>query len=102
MAGMGCHPSYLNAGPAGALPGYFLPPKLGLAACHPPSHECFPRLICALSPLCSGANLDVDVPWKWLNFFMEDDAKLEQVKNKIWQVVLCPHADAAGCRADTI
>jgi hypothetical protein len=29
--------------------------------------------------LCSGANLDVDVPWKWLNFFLEDDARLAQV-----------------------
>lgn len=27
-----------------------------------------------------GANLDVDVPWKWLNFFLEDDARLEQVR----------------------
>jgi len=26
-----------------------------------------------------GANLDVDVPWKYLNFFMEDDAKLEHI-----------------------
>lgn len=26
-----------------------------------------------------GANLDVDVPWKYLNFFMEDDAKLEVI-----------------------
>ena len=36
-------------------------------------------------PLCAlpaGANLDVDVPWKWLNFFMEDDAKLEQVRRR--------------------
>jgi len=24
----------------------------------------------------------VDVPWKWLNFFMEDDTKLEQVKRR--------------------
>jgi tryptophanyl-tRNA synthetase len=27
----------------------------------------------------SGANLDVDVPWKWLQFFMEDDAKLASI-----------------------
>lgn len=26
-----------------------------------------------------GANLDVDVPWKWLNFFMEDDDKLQHI-----------------------
>jgi tryptophanyl-tRNA synthetase len=26
-----------------------------------------------------GANLDVDVSWKWLNFFMEDDAKLAEI-----------------------
>uniref|UniRef100_A0A7S0YEQ1 Tryptophan--tRNA ligase, cytoplasmic n=1 Tax=Polytomella parva TaxID=51329 RepID=A0A7S0YEQ1_9CHLO len=26
-----------------------------------------------------GANLEVDVSWKYLNFFMEDDAKLEQI-----------------------
>lgn len=26
-----------------------------------------------------GANLDVDVPWKYLNFFMEDDARLAQI-----------------------
>ncbi|KAL4442711.1 hypothetical protein ABPG77_006705 [Micractinium sp. CCAP 211/92] len=26
-----------------------------------------------------GANLDVDVPWKWLNFFLEDDAKLAKI-----------------------
>lgn len=27
----------------------------------------------------NGANLEVDVPWKWLNFFMEDDARLEEI-----------------------
>jgi tryptophanyl-tRNA synthetase len=27
----------------------------------------------------NGANLDVDVPWKYLNFFMEDDAKLAAI-----------------------
>jgi tryptophanyl-tRNA synthetase len=26
-----------------------------------------------------GANLDVDVPWKYLNFFLEDDAKLAHI-----------------------
>lgn len=26
-----------------------------------------------------GANLDVDVPWKYLNFFMEDDKKLAHI-----------------------
>jgi len=26
-----------------------------------------------------GANLDVDVPWKYLNFFMEDDEKLAHI-----------------------
>jgi tryptophanyl-tRNA synthetase len=26
-----------------------------------------------------GANLDVDVSWKWLNFFMEDDEKLAEI-----------------------
>lgn len=26
-----------------------------------------------------GANLDVDVPWKYLNFFMEDDTKLAHI-----------------------
>ena len=27
----------------------------------------------------NGANLDVDVPWKYLNFFLEDDARLEAI-----------------------
>jgi tryptophanyl-tRNA synthetase len=27
-----------------------------------------------------GADLDVDVPVKWLRFFMEDDARLEEIK----------------------
>ena len=27
----------------------------------------------------NGANLDVDIPWKWLNFFMEDDEKLQNI-----------------------
>jgi tryptophanyl-tRNA synthetase len=26
-----------------------------------------------------GANLSVDVAWKWLNFFMEDDARLAEI-----------------------
>jgi len=29
-----------------------------------------------------GANLDVDVPWKWLNFFLEDDEKLKEIGEK--------------------
>lgn len=32
----------------------------------------------SLDPL-PGANLDVDVPWKWLNFFLEDDERLAQI-----------------------
>jgi tryptophanyl-tRNA synthetase len=27
----------------------------------------------------TGANLDVDVPWKYLNFFLDDDAKLQTI-----------------------
>jgi tryptophanyl-tRNA synthetase len=26
-----------------------------------------------------GANLDVDVPWKYLNFFLEDDNRLQEI-----------------------
>ena len=26
-----------------------------------------------------GANLDVDVSWKWLNFFLEDDNRLQEI-----------------------
>ena len=26
-----------------------------------------------------GANLAVDIPWKWLNFFLDDDAELENI-----------------------
>ena len=29
-----------------------------------------------------GANLDIDIPYYWLMFFMEDDDKLEDIKNK--------------------
>ena len=29
-----------------------------------------------------GANLDVDVPWKWLNFFLNDDEKLKEIGEK--------------------
>jgi tryptophanyl-tRNA synthetase len=29
-----------------------------------------------------GANLDVDVPWKYLNFFEEDDKKLADIGEK--------------------
>lgn len=34
-----------------------------------------------IHPACgrAGANLDVDVPWKYLNFFLEDDAKLAAI-----------------------
>ena len=28
---------------------------------------------------CAGANLDVDVPWKYLNFFLEDDMRLREI-----------------------
>lgn len=28
---------------------------------------------------CAGANLEVDVPWKYLNFFLDDDEKLERI-----------------------
>ena len=28
---------------------------------------------------CTGANLDVDVPWKYLNFFLEDDEELADI-----------------------
>ena len=30
----------------------------------------------------NGANLDVDVSWKWLNFFMEDDEELARIGQK--------------------
>lgn len=30
----------------------------------------------------NGANLDVDVPYQYLTFFLEDDAKLEEVREK--------------------
>ena len=29
-----------------------------------------------------GANLEIDVPWKYLNFFMEDEAKLKEIGEK--------------------
>ena len=29
-----------------------------------------------------GANLEVDVPWKYLNFFMEDEEKLKEIGEK--------------------
>ena len=35
-----------------------------------------PRLMSSCS---AGANLDVDVPWKYLNFFLEDDEKLREI-----------------------
>ena len=30
----------------------------------------------------NGANLDIDVPYQWLKFFLEDDDKLEEIKLK--------------------
>ena len=30
----------------------------------------------------NGANLEVDVPFLYLTFFMEDDARLEEIKSK--------------------
>lgn len=30
----------------------------------------------------NGANLEIDVPYQWLRFFLEDDAKLEEIKEK--------------------
>lgn len=30
-----------------------------------------------LPNLFAGANLAVDIPWKWLNFFLDDDAELK-------------------------
>ena len=29
-----------------------------------------------------GANLDIDVPYQWLRFFLEDDDKLEEIRSK--------------------
>lgn len=29
-----------------------------------------------------GANLDIDVPYQWLRFFLEDDDKLAEIKEK--------------------
>lgn len=60
--------------------------------------DCLQQLLCnhphwALTiptpSMLPGANLDVDVPWKWLNFFLEDDAKLEQVGGDRWAVLEC-------------
>jgi hypothetical protein len=36
---------------------------------------------CTVQRSCrsAGANLDVDVPWKYLNFFLDDDAKLQTI-----------------------
>lgn len=30
----------------------------------------------------NGANLDIDVPYQWLRFFLEDDDKLAEIKEK--------------------
>lgn len=34
---------------------------------------------CLMSSSSVGANLDVDVPWKYLNFFLEDDEQLQKI-----------------------
>ena len=34
-----------------------------------------------------GANTDIDVPYQYLNFFMEDDAELARVSNKVKHVL---------------
>jgi len=41
------------------------------------SQSLFDMCGCGLS--IAGANLEVDVPWKYLNFFLEDDAKLATI-----------------------
>jgi len=30
----------------------------------------------------NGANLDIDVPYQWLKFFLEDDEKLAEIRDK--------------------
>ncbi len=30
----------------------------------------------------NGANLDIDIPFQWLRFFLEDDQKLAEIKEK--------------------
>lgn len=42
-----------------------------------------------------GANLAVDISWKWLNFFLEDDAKLEQARPREGRLERASHAPAA-------
>ena len=42
-------------------------------------HECAPLLHNVVVCHHAGANLDVDVPWKYLNFFLDDDAKLQTI-----------------------
>ena len=29
-----------------------------------------------------GANLEIDIPYQWLRFFLEDDEKLEEIRVK--------------------
>ena len=51
--------------------------------------KCTPCLSCLAymcTPACdvskwahAGANLDVDVPWKYLNFFLDDDMRLREI-----------------------
>lgn len=36
-------------------------------------------MIIKIDAYCPGANLAVDIPWKWLNFFLDDDAELENI-----------------------
>lgn len=55
-----------------------------LGACHPGrGRSCLVKDISLYVPsggaLCAGANLDVDVPWKYLNFFLEDDMRLREI-----------------------
>ena len=35
--------------------------------------------VCSIPSSDAGANLDVDVPWKYLNFFMDDDKRLKTI-----------------------
>ena len=32
--------------------------------------------------MCAGCNLAVDVTWKYLNFFMNDDKKLKHIESE--------------------
>ena len=46
-----------------------------------PAHTLLSMQHCPASACAAaaGANLEVDVPWKYLNFFMEDDERLEEI-----------------------